>query len=461
MKKFRKSVTLIKEMISERLDSKPREHLLLTGNAGDFFSAYVHSPGDSNPIDYFQDRTHSIYAYNPFITGEESHHRAICGPASEEKSIFVVKDLVSHMISDPMVWVVDLSASYLDFFELLKEDSPANTAIIRVSHGDINFAFNPFLFDDQYSDAPKEHFELCAGLLKIMVGAEFRNAESEESVREGLKAFFNAYRILLRNRTEAKPVQPLSLLFEIFEKKLRHPGLAAALQRWTTGRRGDIFNTGRDMLQSARYCYFDLRGMDDEPEFAAAIVYMIFSKVYRDIADEKLQDVQKRFILAEANRYITDPAFSFWLQQLTSVNRQGNFMLDLITPSINDIAESDAIMKNLKQAFFFPGQENIEDSFRKLQMTDANVEQYNSLDPSLHEVLYWSDGGVKRILRWVVDPYTYWLAIPSDNEREMRRRMKERFGNIRAALGELVRVTAGCKTTTERLTALKRYFKNS
>jgi len=184
---------------------------------------------------------------------------------------------------------------------------------------------------------------------------------------------------------------------------------------------------------------------------------VIFSKVYRDIADESLRAVQKRFILDEAHRYITDPAFSFWIQLIARTGRHWNIMLDLITQSLNDL-QSNAILTNLKQAFFFPGMKNIEESFQKLQLTDYHLNQYGKLDPSRYEVLYWSDGGLRRILRSVADPYTYWLATTDAGERDMKRRMKERFGNVRTAIEELVRVTADCRNINDRLTTLKTYF---
>ena len=61
--------------------------------------------------------------------------------------------------------------------------------------------------------------------------------------------------------------------------EIQHPELASAFGLWTVGRRGELFNTGKDTLRSARYCYFDLRDLEGEPELMTAIVYVIFSKV--------------------------------------------------------------------------------------------------------------------------------------------------------------------------------------
>ena len=435
-----------------------RRSLLGTANVGDLLSAYVLYPGDTAPVDYLQDRLLGVFAYDPFTRRERAHHRAICGPTAGGKSFFVIKDLISHLVVNPMVWVVDLSASYLDLFELLKEEMPAQTAIMRVSRDNSNFAFNPFLLADPQAPVPDEQFEFCMNFLKIMAGSELNSPAAEMSMRNGLTEFFNVYRILLRNQTNDRPIPPLSILADILEMEVRDSDLAAAFSLWTTGRRGELFNSGRDTLQRARYCYFDLRDLEGEPELTTAIVYVIFSKVYRDIADESLRPVQKRFVLDEAHRYIADPAFSFWIQLLARTGRHWNIMLDLITQSINDL-ESNAILTNLKQAFFFPNQKNIEDSFRKLQLNDYHIEQYRRLDPSRYETLYWSDGGLRRILRAVTDPYSYWLATTDAEERAMKRRMKERCGNVSAAIEELVRVTEGCQSINERLSTLQAYFK--
>jgi len=71
---------------------------LTTANAGDFLSAYILYAGDTNPVDYLQDRLHGVFSYNPFTRREKAHHRAICGPTAGGKSFFVIKDLISHLI---------------------------------------------------------------------------------------------------------------------------------------------------------------------------------------------------------------------------------------------------------------------------------------------------------------------------------------------------------------------------
>ena len=441
-----------------------RRALLGTANAGDLLSAYVLYQGDSDPVDYLEDRLHGVFAYNPFSSRERAHHRAICGPTVGGKSFFAIKDLLSHLVVNPMIWVVDLSASYLDLFELLREEMPGETAIMRVSRDETSFHFNPFQLADPLVPVPEDQFEFCMGLLKLIAGPKLCSAANEMSMRKGLAEFFNAYRILLRNQQERAPVPPLTLLSRILEMELHQSDLASAFELWTVGRRGELFNTGKDTLRSARYCYFDLRDLEGEPELMTAIVYVIFSKVYRDIADERLRSIQKRFVLDEAHRYITDPAFSHWIALLARTGRHWNIMLDLITQSLGDLDNPDqpwskAIITNLKQAFFFPGQKDVEASFRKLQLTEYHIEQYKRLDPSKYEVFYWSDGGLRRILRSVADQHTYWLATTDARERTIKRLMKQLHGgSVRHAIEDLVRLTGHCRDTDERLAILEPYL---
>jgi hypothetical protein len=76
------------------------------------------------------------------------------------KSFFVIKDLLSHLVANPMIWVVDLSASYLDFFELLREEMPGDRNQ-RVS-GRRAFEFNHFAFGSA-APVPEEQFDCCMG----------------------------------------------------------------------------------------------------------------------------------------------------------------------------------------------------------------------------------------------------------------------------------------------------------
>ena len=98
------------------------------------------------------------------------------------KSFFVIKDILFHLIADPMVWVVDLSPSYGDLFELLQEELPSETAILQVSRAETSFYFNPFMLADASARVTEEQFEFCVGLLKLMAGRELLTPANELTI---------------------------------------------------------------------------------------------------------------------------------------------------------------------------------------------------------------------------------------------------------------------------------------
>jgi hypothetical protein len=131
--------------------------------------------------------------------------------------------------------VVDLSNSYGDLFELLHEEMPDQTSIMRVPRQETSFHFNPFRLDDPLAPVPDEQFELCMGLMKLMAGRQLMTPANEVSLRQGLAEFFKAYKILLRNGSNGAAIPPITLLSNILEMELKQRELSSAFQLWTTG----------------------------------------------------------------------------------------------------------------------------------------------------------------------------------------------------------------------------------
>ena len=100
-------------------------------------------------------------------------------------------------------------------------------------------------------------------------------------------------------------------------------------------------------------------------------------------------------------------------------------MLDLITQSLADLDDpsqpwSKAIITNLKQAFFFAGQKDVEHSFRKLQMTDHHIEQYPSWTRPATKSSIGQPEACGASCGPLTDPYTYWLATTDPRERRVK-----------------------------------------
>ncbi len=443
---------------NDRLNA--RTSLIMSGNAADFFSAYLLFRGDRKPVDYFRDRNSGIFSYDPFTGRENAWHMAITGPTGGGKSFMVNKILLSGLAKNPRIYVIDLSGSFSEFFDFLKEEMPEETSILKVSGEEINFSFNPFLIDDLNKDVTDKKIKFCEGLLKIMIGKNLINEGNRIVLTDTLKQFFLQFRSILRNMSDRVSPPPLDILIPILEQKSDSKAIPDALRYWQEGRRGAMFNSGKDTVMQAKYIYFDIRDMEGSEEEMEAIVYTIFNKIYNDIGQDENAGSYKILIMDEAHRYLKNSEFSFWIDLLIRTGRHFKLLVGIVTQSINDLICDDAwstgVINNLKQAFFFSGQKNIENSFAKLQMNESVVELYNSMRDSEREFLYWSSKGIRRVLSPKTDPYTYWLATTHPDERILRKKVKEELcgGDTKKTIEVCVTETLDCTDTTERVEKL-------
>lgn len=441
-----------------------RKSLITTANIGDLFSAFNLSPGDPDPIEYFQDRPGGIFAWSPFNQRLNAYHMAITGPTGSGKSFAVQKMLISSLVNNPKFYVIDLSQSFLELFEFLREEYPGQTAIMTVSRERTAFKFNPFLIEDFDKPVPEHQMNFCLGLLRLIVGHHRMTPNTEWVLRQSLEEFFRGYRILLRNRRPSSPpIPPLTILADIVEVEAQQRELANAIRLWTVGRKGEIFNSGEDTLQMARYCYFDIRDLESDDDLTSTIVYCIFAKIYSDVGQEEFSHVEKYLFLDEAHRYLKHPEFAFWIELLFRIGRRYKLLMGVITQSISDLISdaewSKGIVENIKQAFFFAGQKNIDDALRQFQISDYLIDSYHRLNPAKRELMYWSADGLRRILRPLVDPYTYWLATTDPDERKIRSQIKDSFGgDIGQALDACVRETSLDHSVKDRVRDLRSFL---
>ena len=441
-----------------------RQSLLTTANVGDLLSAYTLYGGDMEPVEYFQDRLQGVFSYNPFTPREKAHHLCITGPTGSGKSFTVNKLLMSALVTEPIIYVIDLKRSFVEFFDFLKEEMPGDTAVMQVGRDKVDFRFNPFLIADLDAPIPESQLTFCLGLLKLMVGGAM-DPDTEWTVRQGLELFFEKYRVLLRNQSDGRPVPPLTLLANTLERKVSRSAIANAIRLWTLGRKGEIFDSGQDTLRLAKYCYFDISDWESDEALMVAMVYSIFSKIYGDVTDVRKQGLPKYLFCDEAHLYLRhSPEMAAWIELLFRTGRHHNLLVGIVTQSIKDLVGeehswSKGIVENIRQAFFFNGQKGIDEAFKVFQMSDYHVEQFYRLKPEHHEFLYWSSGGLRRILRPLTDWHTYWLATTDPRERAVRAEVKALCGgDVRETVETCVRVTAAARTRDGRLQALEEYL---
>jgi hypothetical protein len=281
-----------------------------------------------------------------------------------------------------------------------------------------------------------------------MIGPGLINEGNRIIISDALKQFFFQYRSILKSMGGRMNIPPLDILVPILEQMSPDRNIPNALRYWQTGLRGELFNSGTDTVSPAKYVYFDIRDMETSSEEISAVIYSMFHKIHTEISRPENLNVPKILFLDEAHRYLRNREFSFWIDLLIRMGRHYNLMVGIITQSINDLVTdedwSTGVLNNIKQAFFFSGQPDIESSFAKLQMNDSHISLYRNMRSSEREFLYWSSKGIRRVLRPLTDPWTYWMATTDPAERMIRKRMKDEVcgGDTGRTIEKLVEITA-------------------
>jgi type IV secretory pathway VirB4 component len=441
-----------------------RKNLILSSNGGDYFNVYKLSEGDKDPVVYFPDREGGIYSFNPFTTKENSHGMVVLGPTGSGKSFTVNSILSSSLALDPLIYVIDLSKSFTEIFEILKTEMPERTSVLELSHKKISFKFNPFLITPEEFENEKERdkkITFCEGLLSIMMG-EVLNDSNRVDLRKALEAFFKEYKVLIENNA-GSPEPPLGLIMDHIKQVSKSSDMSKALERWTYGRKGELFNSGVDDVQAADFVYFDLQDLDSAKEEMSAIIFSIFAKIMADVRREEILNKRKFLVMDEAHRYLQIPEFNHWITQFFRLGRHYNIMPLLITQSIKDVINdqewSAAIASNLKQGIMFAGDKDVGKAFKLLQMQDHHIQQYNTMNKELREFILWRAHGETRVLQPIADPYTYWISTTDPIDRKLRASMKDLKGNMNDAINQLVMLTAGLDKRDQKQKAVDAYLK--
>jgi type IV secretory pathway VirB4 component len=445
-----------------------RGSTILAGNAGDLFSVHTLFRGDPDPLEYFVDRSGGIFSYTPFTGRENAWHMAITGPTGGGKSFLVNKLILSSMIRDPDIFVIDLSRSFSELFDLFREEMEGDTSVLTVSKESKNFSFNPFLIPDLEKEITGRQMSFCEGLLRIMIGVNLINGGNRVIISDALKQFFLQYRSILKSMGGKMNVPPLDILIPVIEQIAGDRDIPNALRYWQTGMRGELFNSGVDTVTSAKYVYFDIRDMETSSEEISAVIYTMFNKIYSEISRPEKLNVPKILFLDEAHRYLRNREFSCWIDLLIRMGRHYNLLVGIVSQSINDLITgeewSTGVINNIKQAFFFSGQRGIEEAFSKLQMNESHISLYKNMKGSGREFLYWSSKGIRRVLKPLTDPFTYWMATTDPGERMLRKRMKDDVcgGDTGRTLEELACLTGDLHgDRTERIKTISEYIDRS
>ncbi len=216
------------------------------------------------------------------------------------------------------------------------------------------------------------------------------------------------------------------------------PELAKPLRLWTTGGPyAAFFCHKRDAFRSADLVYFELTGFDDHPDVAGAITYLLFTKIFQRL--QRQEDGRKKIIvLDECWKFLMNDAMAAKIKELYRTVRKHNGSIMTITQHPNDLIHSphrDAILANTSFLFML-----------EQKGVGAEAQEAFGLNPREHFVMrqvrmrkgryseLFFKGPYKRQVRVLADPYSYVLYTTDPDEKLLRARLTDHFGDLQEAV---------------------------
>jgi hypothetical protein len=455
-----------------------RANLITTKNVGDLAMVYRLSPGDKTPFLLFGDRKGGVFGYSLFTRREPSWNKAVLGLPGSGKSMLMNAFLLGNANFDSQGFVLDKGNSFGPVFELLAAEMPDNVAVMRLRGGD--FRFNPFPLvwaleerqrqessgtyrmvlegGDQLSCPVEDARTFFESWLDALVGqGNVLSPTDKNRLDRALKGasgqggFFRDYENQCRSYSEGRarglqvqPPRPLSCL--ITHLRNEAPEFVPAVELWTRPPRDKFFDSGTDSIAAAKYIYFELTGLEDDPLLAVPFVTALMGSVWKRIQNPRTIREKKIVIVDEAWSFLAHPAFFRVVEDMFRTIRKFNGFIVLSTQTPKDLKDGQArkLLQSMAEVFLYRGFSEPTFMEQDLRLTKDHLRLHENLqeDDKRREVYYVSGSGLNRVLSVEIPPALYWFATTDGDDKYWRGEFCKRFGLVEG-IGHLVKACEG------------------
>ena len=458
-----------------------RFNVVTSRNIGDLAMVYRLSPGDKTPFILFGDRKGGVFGYSLFTRREPSWNKAVLGLPGSGKSMLMNSFLLGNANFASQGFVLDKGNSYGPVFELLAADMPTEVAVMRLRGGD--FRFNPFPL--VWALEERERQEAAGSYRMVLEGGDQVGCPVEEARTffeswldalvgqgalltptqknrldralkgaSGQGGFFRDYenqcrsflsgRQNLRGVGSIPPPRPLSCLLTHLRNEA--PEFVPAVELWTRAPRDRFFDSGTDSVAQAKYIYFELSGLEDDPLLAVPFVTALMGSVWKRIQNPRLIREKKIVLVDEAWSFLAHPAFFRVVEDMFRTIRKFNGFIVLSTQSPKDLKDGAArkLLQSMAEVFLYRGFSEPVFMEQDLHLTAHQRQLHESLreDDQRREVYYVSGGGLNRVLSVEIPPALYWFATTDGDDKYWRNRFCQKWG-LAEGIEHLVRACEG------------------
>jgi hypothetical protein len=470
-----------------------RRNLATSRNAADLAMVYRLSRGDAEPYRLFGDRQGGVYSCSIISEFEACSNKAFVGPPGSGKTTLAESFMLATMAHRSQGYVIDEGNSYGAMFEMLQNEHPDEVAVMRFT-SDV-FSFNPCnvawaleeidaqkrrgdyrrrLSDGTQVPCPlQEEQVFFVPFLTCLItqgrgpltGAEKNQLDLALRGDSGNGGFFQDYIAICQDYLEDKRAgrpttvpRPLSLLRPHL-KKCKFPEFWDAIEVWTRPPRAKYFDSGIDAISKARYIYFELSGLEREPDLLEPFAMALTGQLWRKVQDPLALDEVKLVIWDEVWKRLTQPAFRPVIEAKLRQGRKFKMVGGLLTQSLLDlVTKAPEFCENISEFFLWGGFVD-PTLLERLQLQPHQIRQYTSLrtDDKTKEVFHVTKRGMNRILSVELEPSEYWYVTTHADDKHWREAFFRHFGLV-TGIAELVKACDGKtvmnpKTRIEKVSA--------
>jgi hypothetical protein len=447
-----------------------RFNLVTSLNVGDSAFLFRLGAGDRKPFMILGDRKGGVYAYSLFTPHEPSWNKAVLGLPGSGKSLLMNMFLVGNAMFPSQGYVLDKGNSYGPIFELMAQEMPGEVAVMRIRGG--QFQFNPCplawalqekarqeregiykreLPEGGYLPCPVEQAKLFfEAWLDALVGQGRALDPAQKNLLDralkggdaaGRGGFFRDFENQCRQYLRAlekdpasklPPPRPLTSLLTFLRAEA--PQFVDSVELWTRAPRDQFFDSGLDSVSSAKYIYFELEGIEDDPLLARPFVSALMGVIWNRIINPSTLHERKAVIIDEAWAFLADPSFFAVVEMMFRTIRKFNGFVVLSTQTPNDIKNGEArkLLQTMAEQFLYKGFSEPTYFSVDLGLSEHQKRLFESLqqDERRREVFYWSRRGLTRVLNVEIAPAAYWFATTDAEDKALRTAFFRRFGMV-------------------------------
>jgi len=407
-----------------------------------------------------------VFSYSLFTRREPSWNKAVLGVPGSGKSMLLNSFLLGNAAFPSQGYVLDKGNSFGPIFELLSQELSGEVAVMRLRSGD--FRFNPLplvwaleererqqqageyrmvleageqlgcpvdeakLFFEAWLDGLIGQKDGLSPTTKNRLDRALKGADGRSGFLRDFENQCVQYLRTRRRSTHVQPPRPLSLL--LTHLKNEAPELVAPVELWTRPPRDRFFDSGSDSVATAKYIYFELSGLEDDPLLAVPFVSALMGSIWKRIQDPRLIREKKAVVIDEAWSFLAHPAFFRVVEEMFRTIRKFYGFITLSTQSPKDVKDGNArkLLQSMSELFLYRGFSEPEFMEQDLQLTAHHRKLHESLreDDKQREVFYVSGSGLNRVLSVEIPPALYWFATTDGDDKHWRNLFCRRFGFV-------------------------------